>query len=423
MPHQIALTVKADVLPGRADALRQLLNAIGEECRRAELLPFEELPVHFARFFLLDEAHDLKGAVIPAALVFLSDVDAPLHQYLSRLAARAGPGLDQIFSHCEGYPQGPDVIPQERVRYLQARMVRSATVYVNTVGRSLEQVRAEARLREAVEDFLDRPPVPAPGTPAGVWDHVQRQVAADPTLTWATQPASRPGAAWRLRQGAHLLAAPLAVLVALPLILPLLPFWLILLRIREKRDPARRLVPDPAHVEQLAAREDKVVQNQFAAVGFLKPGPFRRLTLSVVLWVVNYTTRHVFNHGSLAGVRTIHFARWTFIDEKRRLIFASNYDGSLESYMDDFIDKVAWGLNAVFSNGVDFPRTNWLVRDGARDELAFKNLLRVRQVDTPIWYSAYGDLTAMNVANNAAIRAGLSGAMSADQAAVWAGRI
>src|SRR5437899_3012862 len=100
--------------------------------RGAELLPFEELPVHFARFFLLDEAHDLKGAVIPAALVFLSDVDAPLHQYLSRLAARAGPGLDQIFSHCEGYPQGPDVIPQERVRYLQARMVRSATVYVNT---------------------------------------------------------------------------------------------------------------------------------------------------------------------------------------------------------------------------------------------------------------------------------------------------
>ena len=30
-----------------------------------------------------------------------------------------------------------------------------------------------------------------------------------------------------------------------------------------------------------------------------------------------------------------------FLDDKQRLIFISNYDGSLESYMDDFIDKVA----------------------------------------------------------------------------------
>ena len=51
-------------------------------------------------------------------------------------------------------------------------------------------------------------------------------------------------------------------------------------------------------------------------------------------------------------------------------MFASSYDGSLESYMDDFIDKVAWGLNAAFSNGVGYPKTNWLVADGATDEQA-----------------------------------------------------
>ena len=45
--------------------------------------------------------------------------------------------------------------------------------------------------------------------------------------------------------------------------------------------------------------------------------------------------------------------------------------------MDDFIDKVAWGLNLVFCNGVGYPRTSWLVRGGARDELAFKDYLRV----------------------------------------------
>jgi hypothetical protein len=91
--------------------------------------------------------------------------------------------------------------------------------------------------------------------------------------------------------------------------------------------------------------------------------------------------------------------------------------------MDDFIDKVAFGLNAVFSNGVGYPKTNWLVFDGAKDELAFKALLRARQVDTPIWYSAYANLTALNVANNAAIRAGLAHGMSPAEAAAWAARL
>ena len=51
----------------------------------------------------------------------------------------------------------------------------------------------------------------------------------------------------------------------------------------------------------------------------------------------DYTARHVFNRGRLARVTSIQFARWVFLDGKKRVIFASNYDGSLESYMDDFI--------------------------------------------------------------------------------------
>jgi len=91
--------------------------------------------------------------------------------------------------------------------------------------------------------------------------------------------------------------------------------------------------------------------------------------------------------------------------------------------MDDFIDKVAWGLNAVFSNGYGYPRTNWLVRDGAKDEEAFKDYLRVHQVLTPVWYSAYPDLTAANVENNARIRSGLYGDMTSEEAAAWLRRL
>src|SRR5262249_6217564 len=154
------------------------------------------------------------------------------------------------------------------------------------------------------------------------------------------------------------------------------PFYAIVLRIHELRDKPSTSVPDRDHVEQLAAMEDIVVQNQFSAVGLVKPGLFRRFTLVLVLWLLELSARHVYNDGSLAGIRTIHFARWVFLDDKRRLIFVSNYDGSLESYMDDFIDKVAWGLNAAFSNGHGYPRTRWLVLGGAKDERAFKNYLR-----------------------------------------------
>jgi hypothetical protein len=200
----------------------------------------------------------------------------------------------------------------------------------------------------------------------------------------------------------------------------------VLLRGQERREvPDEPRLPDRQRLRQLAALEDHVVQNPFTAVGFAKQGRLRRLTMLAVLRVVDYGTRHIFNRGTLTGVQSIHFARWVAIDDRRRLIFASSYDGSLESYMDEFIDKVAWGLNAVFSNGAGYPRTRWLLWGGASDEQAFKAYLRNRQIPTHVWYSAYDDLSTRNLENNAAIRAGLTGAEapSRAEAEAWLARL
>jgi hypothetical protein len=122
---------------------------------------------------------------------------------------------------------------------------------------------------------------------------------------------------------------------------------------------------------------------------------------------IDYTARHIFNRGRLARVTTIQFARWVFLDNRRRVIFASNYDGSLESYMDDFINKVAFGLNIVFSNGIGYPRTNWLILEGAKDEQTFKDYLRRHQIPTEVWYNAHPGLTALDKWRNSLIREGL----------------
>jgi hypothetical protein len=126
-------------------------------------------------------------------------------------------------------------------------------------------------------------------------------------------------------------------------------------------------------------------------------------------------------HG-LLGLSLIHFARWVLLDDNQRLFFASNYDGSLESYRDDFINKVAWGLNVVFSNGIGWPRTDWLITRGARREMPFKYYQRRHQLPTQVWYKAYPGLTLINMTRNARIRQGLERArMSDGEAAAWLG--
>ena len=184
---------------------------------------------------------------------------------------------------------------------------------------------------------------------------IQEFVEREPSLAWARQPAAGPDLPHIFSEKVQFALVGIAGILLFPAILFGAPLYLALLRWHESHDVAPDVVPDDALIQKLAAQEDHGVQNPFTSAGFIKPGPFRKLTGSVVLWGANFLARHVFNHANLIGVKTIHFARWVFLDEAPRLIFASNYDGSLENYMDDFIDKIAWGLNIVFSNGVDYP--------------------------------------------------------------------
>jgi hypothetical protein len=101
-------------------------------------------------------------------------------------------------------------------------------------------------------------------------------------------------------------------------------------------------------------------------------------------------------------------------------MFASNYDGGHQAYMDDFINKVGWGLNILFSNGIGWPRTDWLVTRGARRELQFKCYQRRHQLPTEVWYKAYPGLTLVDMTRNARIRQGLERErMSDGEVAAW----
>jgi hypothetical protein len=417
MMPQSNLLVTAPLRPERVADLRDLLASMNKARGRVNsanrLVPFEQFTqLHMARFVILEDqtvgdielAYRERTPDYPLLLAFLADFDGPASAFRADLAARAGDGLKQIFSCCQGFTSGADL-----AQWMKQHETPPATNYINWVGRTVGQIREENALRLALQDHLQShasqfAAMGSKETHAALRQFVLGELRAE-RLVLASPPATPP--AWLLRNAIHLVGVPLLLLLLAPLLILYLPIFAIQLRSREKTDPEIAPRVQASSSAQLAAIEDYDVTNQFTAMGSLKPGIFRRSTLTFLLWVLNWTTRHVYTRGHLARVGTIHFARWVFIDKRRRLLFASNYDGALETYMDDFINKVGWGLNLVFSNGVGYPSSRWLVLDGAKREQQFKDFLRRHQLPTEVWYKAYPGLTAFDLKRNTLIREGI----------------
>jgi len=415
MIPQSHLTVVAPIADGRVDDLRSLLLSMNRLPGVADpenaLIPFGHLEeVHFARFLVLEDptlqdvrVYNLPPPAYPVYLAFLCDFDGPLDDFLLKLTNCAAVGLTRIFEHCEGFSRKVNLLA-----WMKEQNRDPATAYVNWLGRTMLQVREEEQLLLSIRGWLDADSSRGKLAPRQLQNELRAYITAEKSagrLSLTPEPATP--ITWELKNIAHLIAVPLLLLLLLPFLILYAPVFVIQLRRRERSDPEIAPRPDPVYVNKLSALEDYDVTNQFTAFGSVKPGLFRRWTLIYILWIINYTTRHIFNRGRLARVSTIHFARWVFLDDKKRLFFASNYDGSLDSYMDDFINKVAFGLNVVFSNGIGYPTTNWLVLDGAKDEQKFKYYIRRHELPTEVWYNGHPGLTALDLQRNSLIRQGL----------------
>lgn len=397
----------------RTDELRSVLatmnHAPGTANPENDLIAFGRLEqLHFARLVILEDqtlddlntAYGLARQNYPTYLAFLGDFDGDADLFRRELVNCAGKGLQKIFSFCEDFTPDCDL-----AAWMKDHEHRPATMYVNWVGRTMKQIREEDVLRQELQAYLQQNESLFESKSPREIRSALKAFVTDQRIKLT--PAEQAPLAWRVRNVLHLLGVPLLLALLTPLLVVYLPFFLFQLRRREKRDA--EIVPRPSadHASRLAILEDHAVTNQFSALGSLKPGVFRRWTLVYLLWLIEYTTRHVFNRGHLARVPSIHFARWVFLDKKRRLLFCSNYDGSLESYMDDFINKVAFGLNVVFSNGIGYPRTNWLAFQGAKDEQKFKHFIRRHELPTEVWYNGHPGLTNFDLLRNSRIRRGL----------------
>jgi hypothetical protein len=424
MAPQSTFMIVAAVREAELEPLRTLLQTMNRSIGQADpdnnLVPFGKFDrLHVARFVILEAitARDItEYGLTPypwrPSVAFFGDCDGDSDSLLAQLSDLAGVGLINIFSHCEDFVENEI----DLLAWMKAHQLQPAANYINWIGRTVSQVHEEAALHRVLSHSLQQIT-----TDSGrkncrnlrqkLLSHVEMEKHAGRLSL--TPPAATP-AGWKIRNLLHKFGIPLMLLLATPLLLLAAPFLALRLRMLERADPEINIRPEQQHVRRLSSTEDRYATNQFNVFGDVKPGLFRLLTLKFLLLLLDYSARHVYKHGFLTRVRSIHFARWVLMDNNRRIFFASNYDGSLESYMDDFINKVGWGLNLVFSNGVGYPSTRWLIKGGAQHEEKFKNTLRRHQLASEVWYKAYPDITAYELSRNSRIRQGVEKRQSSD---------
>ena len=410
-----ALTIIAPIKPASSKALETALAEIAADLGHNRLVPFAALPTtHFARFVILPPAHEA-GA---AQLVFESNHDGEPDEYLDHLARVAPGGLDAIFGCCQGWPEGGVADVDGYSVFMRGHQRPAAAFHMGYRGHDKASVLNDLKVFDAIERWLDDAEPDRAALAERSAHQLRARIARDVAASAPRLSLATAGRDHRL----------LLIIALSPLALVIFPAYAVLallLRRRELTDEVETVDDPPLPVEALNALhaiEDNVAQNQLTHLAEIKEGRLRLFALRFVLWAINLLSRFVYNQGHLGGITTIHFARWVILEDGR-LLFLSNYDGSWESYLGEFVDRAHSGLTAVWSHTVGFPRSKWIFGQGARDEEAFKRWTRRRQLLTQVWYSSYPQFSIDNIRNAIAVREGLGADLGEKECRAWLTRL
>jgi len=407
------------------------------------------------------------GAGTGGHLVLEFSADGDEDTALTRIASALASELENIFSHATDWRQGAKLLTylrEHRVQVGHGLFSNPGIAYSGTAGMSVGRIRKErdlaahitarlgaqpgglraserlAAIRDALRGSafawaLEPPEAPAPAQPplSIVGLAVQSTLAFVCIYLWPVVLLLLTGAAYA-GYCAYLDAQSPAIWTgvfaaacflfkaAIPAIAAVgIAFFILFccLRRAEASDWVDERASDPDTLAGILKRENHSAQNHMLSVTRRKSGFVRWFLIRVVFWLSSVAIARVYRPGFLNGIGTIHFARWVTVPGTRDFLFFSNYGGSWESYLEDFITRAHYGLTAIWSNSIGFPRSSNLIFGGAGDGERFKRYARRSMLPTLFWYSAYPDCTTAQIRTNTLVRRGLAAALTNDEAQTW----
>lgn len=467
---QALVTIVAPLSAEKLKILPDIISQLGNPASAAIRAGLDQLDAdgqsgtHFASM------HAIPASGKPGGYIILEfSADGAEHDAIARLAHRIGEPLRNVFSHATDWRDSTDI-----ANYLTAHQIHTGFGWFDSPGvgfpgtpaMTVGRIRRERDLAAELTEILG-----AQGPDHRALDRLNRArlaIADKPDFAWASRlppPAIPPKSTnivtialgfigsfatnflWPF--GIVLLAwvaavfimewaavdfmwvslwTPIAAalntlwegaLIELAIVLALLVVLYISLTTQEAGDTVDERMPSRAVLDEILKRENFGAQNHMVSVTETKPGFVRQFTIRLIFWAIAQFVTRVYKPGFLSDIGTIHFARWITVPGTRDFVFFSNFGGSWESYLEDFITRAHFGLTGVWSNSVGFPRTRNLVQDGATDGERFKRYARRSMLPTPFWYSAYTDTTTAHVRANEAIRRGFASAVTNEEALDW----
>jgi hypothetical protein len=184
-------------------------------------------------------------------------------------------------------------------------------------------------------------------------------------------------------------------------------------RKRKRRYMAAERASD-SRLRILASTQLNPVINEMTAAGPLKKGRFRRILYDFLLMLINE-----FVVG--ATIQTVRSARWFTTNQKRRLVFLSNFTNTTDFYIRDFLNgKTPVGINFMFNNGQGFPDSSFIFYKGIKkDPEGYIHAVHQGQQMTSFWYAHEKKLTVDIILKNREIRKGLFKKMNDANAQKW----
>jgi hypothetical protein len=350
--RQQKLTVIVDLKPECVSKLKDALTAAGNDVVGNQLIKFKlSTNTHFSRFVVLEQQSKNR-------LLFSTCYNGEFAEYMKELVKTVGTGLEEIFSCCADFNRGTWRDADRAGAYVRRHDVGYQVFVTAFPHTSPTDILNNQRIRQTLENLSDDAGLHA----------VMKSFFPD---------------------GLHvpIVNSPVASAVSSA-------FHELLDRLFVKKRTANSNTIVKTRSD-LIDIEDRVVQNQMTIIS-PNGSLFSRFVLRAVFL---FTQIGLLLKGSLSTLPTIHFAQWSMIDEGKNLLFESNYDGTWENYIDDFVDYAFLGLDAIWGQSPVYPP------GGSRNIEAFKAVIRNQQYPAQFFYSACPDCTVHNISDDLTLKA------------------